>query len=73
LEKGNPGRPDQNTILVQFAADIRRREGKVQAPEVLRRFKKEHPHHPIFENDDPARAFRVALYRARLKLQNQSL
>jgi len=72
LDKGNPGRPDQNTILVEFAASIDQSEGKVQAPEILRRFKKEHPQHPIFKNDNPVRAFRMALYRARLKSRDRA-
>jgi hypothetical protein len=61
------GRPDRNSILLAYANAARTKEPSIQDKEILKRFRKENPNHPIFENDNPEHAFRTAEYRARHK------
>jgi transcriptional regulator with XRE-family HTH domain len=70
-DRGNLGRPDKNTVLTDFARKQRELTPGITAKEILERFRKVRPNHPIFENEKPAGAFRIAEYRARQKAKRR--
>jgi hypothetical protein len=66
--KSKAGRPDQNQELLDFSDKARLEQPRPSYKEILKRFRVQHSNHPIFDADDADHAFRVARYKAKIKM-----
>src|SRR5262249_123090 len=59
------GRPATNQDVVDFVLDQKQREPVLRNKQILKRFRDQHPDHPIFKTKNPQAALRAALLRTK--------
>jgi hypothetical protein len=70
VSPADPGRQPTNDDVVTFFLDLRKKNPKLRAKEILKQFKAQVPDHPIFKAKNPAEALRVAISRRTKKRKN---